>query len=605
MKKYIKNLVIYTALLIFVIPVNAQQIKLNEAHIAATYAMLEEYEEEEREYIIKELSVTETNTYSVKDTIFMYEVLFNNGKGILLSGNKNCLPVLGHLGNAKVSIFDKDAPCCLTDFIEGYIYQIRESFVDKKGNLENVEKWHSLLAGNINKAPVTTMVRPLTTSIWGQDNSNDYDPNKTDVFLNKTIIGDCKAYNYYVTESNNVCSKDCDAKNVSNKCPAGCTAVAMAQIMYYWKYPLNYDWCNMQDSLSTILKIENCREIRVPYLNGGWIWIDICDTTYNANYEKERNAVAHLIRECGVKIWTEYCRKDKCASGAYIIDAATALQISNNYNANFLLWPQTRVNKVKENLDKGQPILFSGWGPGDIGGHSFVCDGYKSNNTFHFNWGWNGNYNGIWFKLDNIYVGEGSYWNINAKAVFDIYPKGNVDYCNYNRTLNSTLAAVTKYQTNLIVDFTNSTYNTINSGQNVEYRAHNSIVIKPGFHAKSGSTVRMHIEPCANCPERRTPNSAPPRPNTDFETEDENFNILNSESSISVFPNPTTGIVNIISHNTKIESISVFDISGKTLQNNASFAGTTLDLSWLSNGIYFVKIQTPSEQVTHKIIIQK
>ena len=64
------------------------------------------------------------------------------------------------------------------------------------------------------------------------------------------------------------------------------------------------------------------------------------------------------------------------------------------------------------------------------------------------------------------------------------------------------------------------------------------------------------------------------------------------------------GHFGIISQNTKIESISVYDVSGKTLQNHTVFTGT-LDLSWLVNGIYFIKIQTPSEQVTHKVIIQK
>ena len=62
--------------------------------------------------------------------------------------------------------------------------------------------------------------------------------------------------------------------------------------------------------------------------------------------------------------------------------------------------------------------------------------------------------------------------------------------------------------------------------------------------------------------------------------------------------------LSLIKHS-QIENISVFDISGKVLENNSNFAGTTLDLSWLSNGIYFIKIQTPSEQTTHKVIIQK
>jgi len=81
MKKHIKNLVIYTAFFVFVIPANSQttislnsQVALSEAHTVATSAMLEEYDETERQYVRQSLSVTATNTYSVRDTTFMYEV---------------------------------------------------------------------------------------------------------------------------------------------------------------------------------------------------------------------------------------------------------------------------------------------------------------------------------------------------------------------------------------------------------------------------------------------------------------------------------------------------------------------------------------------------
>jgi len=135
----------------------------------------------------------------------------------------------------------------------------------------------------------------------------------------------------------------------------------------------------------------------------------------------------------------------------------------------------------------------------------------------------------------------------------------------------------------------------------------NRIIIQPNTIIKPTQNqdyIHFYIDNNYVC--SSSPQQAPPNPNNNSENEDENSNnITNSESSISIFPNPTTGIVNIIAENTKIENISVFDISGKVLENNSNFAGTTLDLSWLSNGVYFIKIQTPSEQTTHKVIIQK
>ena len=573
MKKYIEKLLIYIAVFVFVIPANAQQITLKEAQTAATYAMLEQYEEKERDYIIKELSVTETNTYSVKDTTFMYEVLFNNGRGILLSGNINCLPVLGHLGNAKISVFDNDAPCCLTAFLDGYVSEIRESFFYKQKNFENIEKWNSLLAGKINKSPAYEVVSPLTTSKWGQSASKD---------------GVCPAYNYYVTKTS---SLQCSKKNCSNRCPLGCAAVAMGQVMYYWKYPMQYDWCNMPDTLYSKFP---------PYYY-----------TINPNYATQRNAVARLLKDAADAAKTDYCIA-QCNSSATLIAARSALVNDFGYSSNathrlrssHILNPTKWKNFIKTDLDNGRPVIYGSIGVGD--GHWWVIDGYDSDDKFHFNLGWPSMSLDGWYTLNNLNA-INPHYNISQEAIFEIHPNSNDDFCNYNKTLNNTLMIPfikRGYFTNLMIDFPDNAPYTINSGQNVEYKAHNSIIIKPGFRAAVGSKFRAYIEPCANCPNTNPPSAAPPRPNTDFEDENEDFNISNSESSISVFPNPTTGIVNIISQNTVIESISVFDVSGKVLESG-SFTGNMLNLSHLSNGIYFIKIQTLSEQTTHKVIIQK
>ena len=89
-----------------------------------------------------------------------------------------------------------------------------------------------------------------------------------------------------------------------------------------------------------------------------------------------------------------------------------------------------------------------------------------------------------------------------------------------------------------------------------------------------------------------------------FEGED----ILGPDEStlqnIKIFPNPTTGIVNIHSPNAYIKNIEVFDVRGRrfyeTIYDEKNSHTAHLDL--LETGIYFLKISTEIGQVTKKFI---
>ena len=75
---------------------------------------------------------------------------------------------------------------------------------------------------------------------------------------------------------------------------------------------------------------------------------------------------------------------------------------------------------------------------------------------------------------------------------------------------------------------------------------------------------------------------------------------------INIYPNPTTGIINItVSDNTEIKAISIFDISGRILKNDINFTENILDLSYLNNGTYFLKILMSFGQTIHKVTIKK
>ncbi len=90
----------------------------------------------------------------------------------------------------------------------------------------------------------------------------------------------------------------------------------------------------------------------------------------------------------------------------------------------------------------------------------------------------------------------------------------------------------------------------------------------------------------------------------------EDFSVVNlstnsfSYSTINIYPNPTTGIVNISStENSIIDKIEIVDVLGKTV---ATKTGNTsqVDISHLSNGMYVFKIYS-GENVSIKKIIKE
>jgi len=74
-------------------------------------------------------------------------------------------------------------------------------------------------------------------------------------------------------------------------------------------------------------------------------------------------------------------------------------------------------------------------------------------------------------------------------------------------------------------------------------------------------------------------------------------------SSIKIYPNPTGGELKIVCGKLKVENIEIYDAFGKkvgvTCTNTAE---TTIDISHLSAGVYFVKIQTETGEVVRKVV---
>lgn len=76
-----------------------------------------------------------------------------------------------------------------------------------------------------------------------------------------------------------------------------------------------------------------------------------------------------------------------------------------------------------------------------------------------------------------------------------------------------------------------------------------------------------------------------------------------------IYPNPTSGLITVISILSPITNITVYDLTGNsvyTIKNNQIQNSVQLDLSSLNNGIYFMNIQNENGQLkTFKIILAK
>jgi len=78
--------------------------------------------------------------------------------------------------------------------------------------------------------------------------------------------------------------------------------------------------------------------------------------------------------------------------------------------------------------------------------------------------------------------------------------------------------------------------------------------------------------------------------------------ITNYELRITVYPNPTTGELYIQSSKFKVQSVEVYDVYGRKCHVSRVTCHENIDISNLSNGIYFVKVHTEDGVVVKKVI---
>jgi hypothetical protein len=72
----------------------------------------------------------------------------------------------------------------------------------------------------------------------------------------------------------------------------------------------------------------------------------------------------------------------------------------------------------------------------------------------------------------------------------------------------------------------------------------------------------------------------------------------------TLFPNPTNGIIEIDLDKNEINTLQIWDSMGRLIQEIQAPSTNRIDLSNLTNGMYWIKIVTPAGNSVHKVIVR-
>ncbi len=293
--------------------------------------------------------------------------IFNDktGKGFVLVSGEDRLPLLMAYAD-EGQIDAKKLPIQLKALLERYSEQVKALRQTKdKDNLRSQDFY-------IHKAQI--IVKPLTQSKWDQ-----------------------------AEPFNNDAPKMSDGQ----KAMTGCVATAMAQIMYYHKWP------KQGQGSHAYTPIIYGKKLSVNFSKSNYKWEDMRDrypirytqnqwtgvTTKERGYlDSEAKAIAKLMFDLGVAVDMNFNTGANGGSSAITYYAAKSMTKYFKYNAKYIARINCKgsqfIDKMKSELDSSRPFILSG--AKDMSGHAWVVDGYDENDYMHCNWGWSGIANGFY-----------------------------------------------------------------------------------------------------------------------------------------------------------------------------------------------------------------
>ena len=220
-------------------------------------------------------------------------------------------------------------------------------------------------------------VQPLLTTTWRQREPFKF------MCLFDEYVSDFSLYGTYSPDSGHYA--------------VGCGPLAMAQYMYYYKFPKH----GTGEESVTVKYDQGDVILHVDFGQATYDWDNMIND-YQGEYTREQGqAVAQLCYHCGVAAQTTWNALGGGTTDARLVDAFIK---HFNYNDTAHYIPRSRYDEptwmemIYAMLSSGNPILYSAKDinivEGIIAGHNFIIDGYDENGLVHVNWGWYGVENG-------------------------------------------------------------------------------------------------------------------------------------------------------------------------------------------------------------------
>ena len=393
--------------------------------------------------------------------------------------------------------------------------------------------------------------------------------------------------NYWNQEDNNgLMPFDCN--KVYNKfCPTcfdvscgytltGCTAVAIAQVLWYWRWP---DYTLLKDNIyCSGITYGNTRR---HYYD----WDNMPPYITNSTSTYQVDGIAELLLDCGIAANMVYTSICSSADVILLAQALDAFHMHWIYNFNY---HGTDVTSLLINEIQAQrPVICQAEKEGTFKIHTFVIDGYDpSTEMFHVNFGHGGDGNGMWDIDFNGYTVARSFFT-------ELYPICSVREASVTSIDVDTIENgkdVTLYSANNV----SLSQLTVENGGHLNVSVGGTITLGSGFKAQLGSAVKL--APNYNCSTGTSVTPASISKRKDIDKIDSTKN-----TNFSVSPNPAISKINIQCEE-PINTISLFNINGQEVLQTKQMQ---IDISHLPNGIYIIRAITKDGEILQKKLIHE
>ena len=326
-------------------------------------------------------------------TFFIFENAL--GGGFVIVAADDCVtPILAYSATAPVG--DDVIPANTKTILSWYDKQINYCVSkDVTPTREISAMWQRYMSDKIIVDKSANSVNPMLTTKW----------NQSPIY-------------------NNLCPTDGISRD---HVVTGCVAVAMAQAIKYWNHPITGIGRNSYNH-------DKYGTLTAEFNNTTYDWANMPNELNRNTSYVQNTAVATLMFHCGVSCNMNYSTEGSSASVNGNRYGTSEYAFKNFFGYKKSLHSISRddytdsawTEVLRDDLDHGRPIVYTGYDytdTNDVVGHAFVCDGYDTNDCFHFNWGWGGQCDG-YFKLSNL--NPSHVFNETQRAIIGMEPDSNL-----------------------------------------------------------------------------------------------------------------------------------------------------------------------------------